>query len=439
MKYFIGWNAAGRSYLFSLERFLFQAPVAFYAQAKRWDASPGYEADREMRMNRPIDANCLFCHASQPQPIFGTQNRFAEPPFKGGGVSCERCHGPGSLHVEGKAKLVNPAKLDAARRDSVCAQCHLSGEARVELPDKHLAQFRPGDHLADYVSFFVFDDAARAGLKVNSHVENLAESACKQKSGDRMSCLSCHDPHTLPKPQERAAYFRNRCLQCHQAERLPPAHDRASDCASCHMPRARAVDGGHGVMTDHSIRSPGQSPPRKATQAAAAARRLIPFAGFTSDARMLGLAYAELALAGDDQSLESEALRLLTDALKQHPHDAEVLSRLGFIYSQRGDAARAGRAYEIALLVDPHRTVALVNLGGIYAEGGGVEVAVRLWREALERNAGLTEASINLARAYHAQGKTPQARDVLRRAMRFDPDSEAARRLLKELDVMPRR
>jgi hypothetical protein len=107
-------------------------------------------------MNRPIDASCLLCHASQPQPIFGTQNRFAEPPFKGGGVSCERCHGPGSLHVEGKAKLVNPAKLDAARRDSVCAQCHLSGEARVERTDKRLARFRPGDRLADYVSFFCF-------------------------------------------------------------------------------------------------------------------------------------------------------------------------------------------------------------------------------------------------------------------------------------------
>jgi tetratricopeptide (TPR) repeat protein len=254
-----------------------------------------------------------------------------------------------------------------------------------------------------------------------------------------MSCLSCHDPRTLPKPQERAAYFRDRCLQCHQAERLPATHDRTSDCASCHMPRARTVDGGHGVMTDHGIRSPGQSSPRKASQVVAAARRLIPFAGFTSDERMLGLACAEVAVAGGDRSLESEALGLLTVALKQHPRDAEILARLGFIYSQRGDAARAGRAYEIALQVDPHHTVALVNLGGIYAGRGKLEDAIKLWREALERNAGLTEASINLARANRAQGKTPQARDVLRRAMRFDPDSKAARRTLKDLDSASRR
>ncbi len=430
LHYFIGSNAAGRSYLFSIERFLFEAPVTFYSQAKRWDASPGYEADREMRMNRPIDANCLFCHASQSQPIFGTQNRFAEPPFKGDGVSCERCHGPGSLHVEGKAKLVNPAKLDPARRDSICAQCHLSGEARVELPNKRLSQFRPGDLLANYVSFFVFENAARAGLKVNSHVENMAASVCKQKSGERMSCLSCHDPHSVPKPQERAAWFRNRCLQCHQAGRLPAAHDRASDCASCHMPRLRALDGGHGVMTDHSIpRLPG-----KTTGADGATRKLIPLAGFASDERMLGLAYAEVALSSGDRFLESEASRLLTAALKAHPHEAELLTQLGFLHQQRGDEARAGRAYEIALQVDPHRTVALVNLAGVYAAQGRIEEAIKLWREALDRNAGLTEGSVNLARAYRAQGRLEQAREVLQRALRFDPDSRAARRFLRELE-----
>jgi len=39
--------------------------------------------------------------------------------------------------------MVNPAKLDAARRDSICEQCHLAGEARVEKPGKQLAVFRP--------------------------------------------------------------------------------------------------------------------------------------------------------------------------------------------------------------------------------------------------------------------------------------------------------
>jgi predicted CXXCH cytochrome family protein len=451
LQYYIGSNAAGRSYLFSADRYLFQSPVTYYAQSKRWGVSPGYESDLEMRWNRPVDANCLFCHSTQSQPIYGTQNRFADPPFKHGGVSCERCHGPGSLHAQGKAKLVNPGELDPARRDSVCAQCHLSGEARVALPGKGIAQFRPGEKLADYVTYFVFEGAARGGLKVNSHVENMAQSMCKRKSGDRMSCLSCHDPHSIPKPQESAAWFRGRCLQCHRSERMTGVHagKPASDldCAGCHMPKSRAVDGGHGVMTDHSVPLRGAASgtdPEAARKTAApdATRKLIPFPGYRSDGWMLGLAYAEVATPDGDKSHEDEALRLLSAELNARQQtgvakpagavDGELFARLGFLYGRRGDAARAARAYETALRIDPGRVDAMVNLGGIYAGQGRLEEAEKLWREALLRNAGLTEASINLARLYFSQKKLSLAREILTRALRFDPDSGQLRQLLRE-------
>ncbi len=429
LHYFIGSNAAGRSYLFSIDRYLFQAPVTFYAGTHRWDSSPGYENDQEMRFNRGIDANCLFCHASQTQPIFGTQNRFADRPFNHAGISCERCHGPGGLHAEGKARMVNPAKLDPARRDAVCAQCHLSGEARVELPGKRLARFRPGDLLAEYVSYFVFAEAGNSELKVNSHVEHLARSACKQKSGDRMSCLSCHDPHSVPSPQERASYFRARCLSCHQAEHLPKTHEIASDCASCHMQRRPTVDGGHGVLTDHSI----SRVPSQASTADIQARRLISFDGFTSDERGLGLAYAEVALWSGDQFHKSEAFRLLISAMKRNPRDAEVLTRLGFLHTERGEILKAAKFYEAALQLEPYRTVALVNLGGIYASQGRTEDAIKLWDRALKSNAGLTEASLNLAQIYLSRKRPDKAREVLQRALRFDPDAGEVRRMLRDL------
>lgn len=413
LHYFIGSSAAGRSYLFLVDRYLFQAPVTFYSQSRRWDLSPGYEKESELRLNRAVDANCLFCHASQVRPIFGTQNRFAELPFDGPGISCERCHGPGSLHAEGKAKLVNPAKLDPARRDAVCAQCHLSGEARIELPGKRLSQFRPGDLLSDYVTYLVFAEAEKSGLKVNSHVEQLAQSMCKRRSGDRMSCLSCHDPHFVPPPQERASYFRARCLNCHQPDRLPERHDSASDCASCHLPRRTAVDGGHGVLTDHSI-TPGSGREKSSDSRA---RRLVPFDGFTADDRGLGLAYAEAALRSGDHFQVTEASRLLLSALNRESHDAESLMRLAFIYTQRGESRKAGEYYEAALQLEPDRTVALVNLGGIYAARGRIEDAIKLWERALKCNAGLTEASLNLAQAYSSQMKFTQAREVLQKAM----------------------
>src|SRR5437763_3414469 len=127
LDYFIGSGIAGRSFAYTRDGFLFEAPVTWYAQNGSWDVSPGYASDTVSRWSRPVEPSCLFCHASQVRWREGTQNAYGDPAFGQNGVGCERCHGPGSLHVEGKGKMVNPAKLDAARRDAVCAQCHLTG------------------------------------------------------------------------------------------------------------------------------------------------------------------------------------------------------------------------------------------------------------------------------------------------------------------------
>jgi tetratricopeptide (TPR) repeat protein len=437
LQYFIGSNAAGRSFLSMIDRFLFQAPVTWYAQSRRWDVSPGYETDREMRLNRPIEANCLYCHASQSQPVFGAQNRYVDPPFTQPGVGCERCHGPGSLHARGLAAMINPAKLDAARRDSVCAQCHLSGEARVERPGKRLAFYRPGDLLSDYVSYFVFEESQRLGLKANSHVENLAQSACKQRSGERMSCLSCHDPHSVPSPQERADYFRQKCLACHRPEALPSneRHTLKADCAVCHMPKSRVVDGGHGVLTDHRIpRIPSERRP-----GATASRKLVSFPGFTTDARMLGLAYAEVALRSNDQFHQREAWLLLSEALPRHSTEPELLTRLAFIHEARNETEQALKLYEMALRAEPHRApqfvIAAVNAGRIYAARGEMERAIALWQDALARNPALSEAAFNLALALQSQGNRKKAGETLEQLLRFDPDSARSKYLLRQIRI----
>ncbi len=437
LQYYIGSNAAGRSFLSMIDRYLFQAPVTWYAQSRRWDASPGYEVDREMRLNRPIDANCLYCHASQSQPVFGTQNRYLDPPFTQPGVGCERCHGPGSLHAQGLAAMVNPVKLDAARRDSVCAQCHLSGEARVERPGKRLAFYRPGNLLSDYVSYFVFEESQNSVLKANSHVENLAQSACKQQSGDRMSCLNCHDPHSVPAPVERAAYFRMKCLACHRLEALPAneSHTRKADCAICHMPKSRVVDGGHGVLTDHRIPRIPSEPRTGATTG----RKLVPFPGFTADARMLGLAYAEVTLQSKDQFHEREALILLSEALSRYATEPELLTRLAFIHETRNETGQALKLYEAALRAEPHRAsqfvIAAVNAGRIYAARGEMKRAIALWQDALTRNPALSEAAFNLALALQSQGDKKKASETLEQLLRFDPDSTRVKYLLRQIRI----
>ena len=41
--------------------------------------------------------------------------------------------------------MVNPAKLTAERRDSVCMQCHLEGEARIARAGRSQDDYRPGE------------------------------------------------------------------------------------------------------------------------------------------------------------------------------------------------------------------------------------------------------------------------------------------------------
>src|SRR5436305_708200 len=77
------------------------------------------------------------------------------------GIGCERCHGAGSEHVRDPAgaHMVNPAKLDPERRDSVCSQCHLTGVSRVVKAVLRIADFRDGERLADSATYFVRDSA----------------------------------------------------------------------------------------------------------------------------------------------------------------------------------------------------------------------------------------------------------------------------------------
>jgi tetratricopeptide (TPR) repeat protein len=433
LQYFVGSGRRGRSYLFSVDGYLYQSPASYYSQKKRWDMSPGYESSSEMPFNRAIEPSCLACHASQVRAISGTENRYEAVPFVQDGIGCERCHGPGSEHIKGKSPMINPAKLEPARRDSVCAQCHMSGEARINQPGRNAWMFRPGDRLADDVLDYVYEGDFNYAYKAISHVQAMAQSRCKLAAGDRMSCLSCHDPHSVPPAAEKAAYFREKCLACHLRQDVSVELKRhfgdQPDCRGCHMPAMAGLSIGHTTLTDHRIlRKPaaGGSPLRPAT-------RLVQFGARQADTRGLGLAYAELAARDNQPFYAAEAIRLLTEALPSCANDAEVLTRLAYLHQTKGEMERAAALYERALQNDPHKTAAAVNLGVLYAQHGQMGRAIELWRNALASNPGLSEASINLAIALIDGGDKPAARDVLIQALRFAPDSSVELKLLHGL------
>jgi Tfp pilus assembly protein PilF len=433
LNYFVGSGRVGRSYLYSLDGYLYQAPVSYYAQKDRWDISPGYESDTELPV-RPIEKSCLFCHAGEVRHLADTLNRYGSPAFSQNGVSCERCHGPGSEHIRGLAKMVNPAKLDPERRDSVCAQCHLLSEVRILKSGRDLYLFRPGDLLSDYVSHFVYANSGNQGLRTISHVEEIAQSTCKRKSGNRMSCISCHDPHYYPPPERRVSYFREKCLACHQTQATAWQTQHFSqqfDCIGCHMQKTSRGDVSHAAASDHRI----SRLPLKQTTEPQAGESLIGFGSKEAESpRELGLAYAELALRTNNSRHKSEAFRLLNEVLPKYPKDIEVLIRLAYLYQERGEFERARTLYEAALTENPHQSVAAVNLGAIYARENQLQRAIELWVRALDYDPSSRPAGINLAEMLCSKGDQTQARLILRKLLRINPDLRLAKQLLRDMD-----
>src|ERR1035438_6216213 len=256
LPYFVGSGSTARSYLLADDGYLFEAPVAYYSVTTKWDLAPNYETYAYPYLTRPAAPACLTCHSSFLKTVAQTQNRYSAPPFGEGGIACGRCHGPGESHIrkmtsgnrEGGTAILNPAKLDAERRDSICSQYHLTGEVRVMRAGRDWQSFQAGGRLYDSLTVFVRSGTS-PGMKVTSHVEKLAQSACKRASGDRLWCGTCHDPHVVPKPAQRAAWFRQKCLSCHEPvacrETKAARGRRQDDCTVCHMPKNPVVDAQH--------------------------------------------------------------------------------------------------------------------------------------------------------------------------------------------------
>jgi Flp pilus assembly protein TadD len=440
--YFIGSGHRGRTYLFAVDGFYFESPINWYGQKSMWDMAPAYQAARQIPMNLPALPSCLSCHSSgaqSPQP--GTENKYDEPLFAHAGIICERCHGPGGAHASGHGAIVNPTKLPPARRDAICMQCHLEGNVAIEQPGRHLSEFRAGEDLADYVHYYLYvnDDVQR--LRALGQTEALALSVCKRKSGDAMSCASCHDPHSSPSAERRGSYYRGKCLACHGDAFAAKHHVDQPDCTSCHMPRTNSTDVAHTQATDHRIlRLPLM--PLQGVQSAEAAH-LVRFpadAGAQAEAqtsannpRDFALGWETLAQSGVGGAA-AEAERYLRAAVAERPDDPALLVGLAYIEQQRGARAKARKLYERALTADPLSIDAATNLGVIEVQDGHIERAVQLWQQVFARAPGRSAIGTNLARLYCGAGQIPKAREFTMRVLQFNPDLPQAKALLQQLN-----
>ena len=437
LTYFIGSGRHGRTYLYQLEGQWFELPINFYTRRNTWAMAPAFDDARTMPAVLPVDPNCLHCHATAVQPSLPTaRNRFSSAPFLQGGIGCSACHGDPTQHLaaHGHAAILNPAKLTPTRRDSACIQCHLEGDAVVYRPGHSLAQFLPGEDLADTAVYFVRASQQSGGSRASSQYEALLRSACKRATGDRLTCTSCHDPHSTPSPAERVQFFRARCLSCHTSPKLASEHHPDQpDCASCHMPTRPTADISHEQLTDHDIEARPRSYPSTTPHPD---DPLIPVGNTPATAADYGMAYAQLAThANHQQHDQQQALHYLTEAPKEieQPQatkpepDPLLYTQLGFLHQLEAQPLEARTAYLTALQQDPYQPTALANLAVLDASSGQIEEAIHLLDRLIQADPIQTPAGLNLAWIECKLGHPAEALTLLHRLEPFNPDDPQLR------------
>lgn len=404
LEYFLGSGHIGRSYLFRKAGQLFQAPLSYYSAPRKWDTSPGYESKSYPELTRAVEPACLQCHASPSRP------------FVDSGVTCERCHGPGEKHAAfpNRRNIVNPARLPGEQRESVCAQCHLTGAARIARAGRARGTFTPGEKLSDSIAVFVWDTPEGVEPTATSHFEKLSRSRCRQASGEKLWCGTCHESHTDSTP----VYYNRQCQSCHAQKRCTGSEKE--NCIDCHMTKraaSRSVE--HLAFTDHAI-------PRRPTKPAAqTADSLREFWTGQANPRDTALAFAAANL--------DAAFPLLEDAAKANLKDIPLLLQLAQYYERMADEDRAEKLYAQILAADPANATAAVNLGTYQIRRGNATEAMALWLKALARNPALINARLNLAVAQYQSGNPPAARASLLAVLDYEPAHPAALRILAQL------
>jgi tetratricopeptide (TPR) repeat protein len=451
VQFAMGSGRQAVAYLIERDGFLFESPITWYARAQKWDLSPGYEKSN-VHFDRPIQPDCLFCHANRVQPVSGTVNKYRPPIFEGHAIGCERCHGPGELHVENRAvtggrdvTIVNPAALEPSLRDAVCEQCHLTGLRRVVRLDREAEEFRPG------LPFFEFWTALVLASREDDHravgqVEQMHESRCFRASQGRLGCISCHDPHELPAPEERVSYYRERCLECHADRRcsLPAAvrleQNRDNDCTACHMPRSKSSDVLHVAMTNHQINRHASSQNRSPIPASDLFDRRRPMVIFhraLMDERQRAAADRDIgvALCRDGSEGATTALPLLEAALAARPDDLAALEAKAFALGQLGRGDEAMAAFRSVLAKQPERETALTGAAYLSARGRKTDDAIAFWQRDIALNPWRSEYHADLAVLLFQNRDWRHAALACREALRLNPSNQEVRKLLVRCEL----
>lgn len=408
----IGAGVNGYGAILQNGSYIFQAPLSFYTRPRRWAPSPGYEFV-DLGFNRPITPGCIFCHSGRPNLVPGSNGRFESTPFSELSIGCENCHGPGAAHIRSVSKrstasdkesahfnpaIVNPARLTPYLADNICMACHQTGDARILKPGKAYRDIRPGRSLDETLSILIVAPTRESPPSADhvEHYYSMTLSKCYRASQGRLSCITCHDPHTEPSREEAPAYFRARCLTCHtsQACKLPIVtrmqKTPANDCAGCHMPKRDIEVISHSSATNHRIVAAPDEPYPGVTfeQTTASLPDLIhlnPAPGKENEPPPLPTllaAYGELA--ENNPNYVTPYLRVLGKLEQTQPGDPMVQAALGRRDLKNSDYQAAAAHLRRALESGQPAATTYADLADALAHLGQTDEALRLLDQSIE-------------------------------------------------------
>jgi predicted CXXCH cytochrome family protein len=204
-------------------------------------------------MKRPTGPTCDGCHSVG----YNIQTKQVAE----WNVGCEKCHGPGSAHVEQatSGNILNPAHMDYVSANDTCIQCHSQGRPLTNPIEGKYYDWPVGYHIGLNLRDFWQLEEHTLGQQSFTHFADGTAHKNRMQGNDfvqsvmyrrGVTCFDCHDVHgtdnsaQLRKPAEKI------CLDCHgpgsrngprEATLAEHTHHKedssGSQCIACHMPK----------------------------------------------------------------------------------------------------------------------------------------------------------------------------------------------------------
>jgi tetratricopeptide (TPR) repeat protein len=252
--------------------------ISWDSRDNRWFYLPPPDVDEKLEPDDPLhwtgiaqrwQTMCADCHSTNLKRNFDPKMAKYHTTFSEIDVSCEACHGPGSLHVElankkslfwdrrygyGLAKLKGN---DPEPQLQTCAPCH---SRRSLLTEDFANGLCFSQNFSDHYRLETLGEATyHADGQIKDEVYVYGSFIQSKMYHKGIRCTDCHDPHStkLKFPGNET------CTNCHQHSAgkydVPSHHHHApgsegAKCVNCHMPHTTYME--VDPRRDHSLRIP---------------------------------------------------------------------------------------------------------------------------------------------------------------------------------------